>query len=85
MSSRDATVVDRPHMASTARLTPAERLVFHLLCDGLRNKQIADRLVISENTVRFHLKQVYAKLGVRSRAHAMARVGGRPLERVVSV
>lgn len=59
-------------------LTRAERAVFEWLCRGLANKQIAERLVISENTVRFHLKRVYAKLGVRSRAHAMARVGHAP-------
>lgn len=80
LSSRDAAHGDTPDVASTAKLTPAERLVFQLLCNGLRNKQIAYRLVISENTVRYHLKQVYAKLGVRSRAHAMARVSRVPLE-----
>ena len=84
MSSRDAAHVDRPDVASAARLTRSERRVFDLLCQGMRNKQIADRLVISENTVRYHLQQVYAKLGVRSRAHAMARVGGTPLEWAVS-
>jgi DNA-binding NarL/FixJ family response regulator len=84
LSSRDEAMIDRPDMASGAKLTPSERLVFQLLCKGLRNKQIAGLLVISENTVRYHLKQVYAKLGVRSRAHAMARVGGVPFEVVGS-
>lgn len=69
--------------ASAAKLTRSEQRVFDLLCRGLPNKQIADRLVISENTVRYHLKQVYAKLGVRSRAHAMAQVSGVRLERAV--
>jgi DNA-binding NarL/FixJ family response regulator len=67
-------------MASVAKLTRSERAVFQLLCKGLPNKRIAGHLVISENTVRFHLKQVYAKLGVRSRAHAMARISGVPME-----
>ena len=67
LSSRNAEPIHLP------RLTRSERAVFQLLCTGLPNKQIADRLVISQNTVRYHLKQVYSKLGVRSRAHAMAR------------
>lgn len=54
------------------RLTPHERLVYRLLCLGLTNKQIATQLVISENTVRFHLKALYAKLGVSSRIQAAA-------------
>ena len=53
-------------------MTRSERMVFLLLCNGLSNKQIADRLIVSENTVRFHLKRLYAKLGVRCRAHAVA-------------
>jgi len=63
-----------------AKLTRSERRVFLLLCNGLSNKQIADRLVVSENTVRFHLKQVYVKLGVRSRAHAVALGSGAPFD-----
>nr|WP_293241554.1 helix-turn-helix transcriptional regulator [Panacagrimonas sp.] len=76
LSSRDAATLEVPDVASAARLTRSERAVFQLLCTGLANKQIAERLGISENTVRYHLKQVYAKLGVRSRSHAVARVGG---------
>jgi DNA-binding NarL/FixJ family response regulator len=78
LSSRDAGHVHLPDVASSAKLTRSERAVFQLLCMGLPNKQIADRLVISQNTVRYHLKQVYAKLGVRSRAHAMARASSVP-------
>jgi DNA-binding NarL/FixJ family response regulator len=84
LSSREAGHVDVPDVASSARLTRSERAVFQLLCTGLPNKQIADRLVISQNTVRYHLKQVYAKLGVRSRAHAMARAGRVPLDLAAS-
>jgi DNA-binding NarL/FixJ family response regulator len=53
-------------------LTRREQVVYKLLCFGLTNKQIATQLVISENTVRFHLKALYSKLGVRSRIRAAA-------------
>jgi DNA-binding CsgD family transcriptional regulator len=65
---------DRP---AGARMTRSECRVFTLLCNGLSNRQIADQLVISENTVRFHLKSLYQKLGVRSRSHAVA-LGSEP-------
>ncbi|ANQ85632.1 LuxR family transcriptional regulator [Azoarcus olearius] len=52
-------------------LTSRELQVVQFACMGYLTKQIADRLHISEFTVRSYLKSVYAKLGVRSRA-AMA-------------
>ena len=48
-------------------LSPREREVITLLSDGLRNKQIAEKLFISEVTVRHHLSSVFGKLGVSSR------------------
>lgn len=69
-----------PELPAQAKLTRCERVVYLLLCNGLTNKQIANQLVISENTVRFHLKKMYAKLGVRSRVHAVAVGSGAPLE-----
>lgn len=57
---------------SESKLTRRERLVYTLLCNGLSNKQMATQLVISENTVRYHLKALYSKLGVSSRIQAMA-------------
>ena len=41
--------------------------VVHLVCMGLLTKQVAERLHISEFTVRSYLKTIYCKLGVRSR------------------
>ena len=61
-----------PAPPEPVRLTRREHLVYKLLCFGLTNKQIATQLVISENTVRFHVKALYAKLGVRSRIRAAA-------------
>lgn len=66
------------------RLTRREQLVYRLLCHGMTNKQIAAQLVISENTVRFHLKALYAKLGVRSRSRAAALGVGGPIDLAMS-
>jgi DNA-binding NarL/FixJ family response regulator len=48
-------------------LTRREIEVIAFICDGLTNQQIADRLFISETTVRHHLTSIFAKLGVRDR------------------
>jgi two-component system, NarL family, nitrate/nitrite response regulator NarL len=53
-------------------LTARELEVLSLLVDGLDQHDIAQRLVISEKTVAKHLEHVLAKLGVRSRAQAVA-------------
>lgn len=66
------------------RLTRQEHAVYRLLYHGLTNKQIATQLVVSENTVRFHLKALYAKLGVRSRMSAIALGTGVQAEIVLS-
>ena len=57
-------------------LTGRERQVLQLTAQGLANKQIAAELEISENTVKFHLSALYAKLGVTSRTEAV-RAGAR--------
>ena len=57
-------------------LTERERQVLQLTAEGLANKQIALSLEISENTVKFHLSSLYAKLGVTSRTEAV-RAGAR--------
>jgi DNA-binding NarL/FixJ family response regulator len=52
-------------------LTGRELEVLHLIRDGLRNKQIADRLSITESTVNFHIKNLVDKLGANDRTHAV--------------
>lgn len=53
-------------------LTPRELEVLGLIREGLRNKQIAGRLSISETTVNFHIKNLVQKLGANDRTHAVA-------------
>jgi two-component system nitrate/nitrite response regulator NarL len=55
-----------------AGLTPRERELLAALAGGLTNQQMASQLDISLNTVKFHLKNLYDKLGVGNRAQAVA-------------
>jgi DNA-binding NarL/FixJ family response regulator len=52
-------------------LTTRELEVLRLIRDGYRNKQIADRLLIAETTVSFHIKNLVSKLGANDRTHAV--------------
>ena len=55
------------------RLTNRELQIVQLICMGCITKQVADRLRISEFTVRSYLKTIYCKLGVRSRGAMVYR------------
>jgi DNA-binding NarL/FixJ family response regulator len=52
-------------------LTPREAQILFLVRDGLRNKQIASNLAISETTVSFHIKNIVEKLQASDRTHAL--------------
>jgi DNA-binding NarL/FixJ family response regulator len=52
--------------------TARERQVLQLICDGLANREIGERLHLSEETVKSHVRHILAKLQARSRAHAVA-------------
>jgi LuxR family maltose regulon positive regulatory protein len=54
-------------------LTRRETEVLRLIADGLKNQEIADRLVISLATVKRHVTNIYGKLGVSRRVQAIAR------------
>ena len=54
-------------------LSPRELEILRLLPSGLTAEEIASKLIISVNTVRSHLKNIYGKLDVHSRHEAVAR------------
>jgi DNA-binding CsgD family transcriptional regulator len=56
-----------PREASGAPLTPQEERVARLVAEGLSNNEVAARLVVSPKTVEGHLRNIFEKLGVRSR------------------
>lgn len=74
-----------PHIIETPRpqdqpqkqpLTAREREVLELLLDGISNREIAQRLVLSTNTVKKHVSNICSKLHVSSRTQAMAKAQG---------
>jgi two-component system, NarL family, response regulator LiaR len=53
-------------------LTDREKEILTLMVEGLSNNAIADRLIVSQSTVKFHVSNVLSKLGVTSRTEAVA-------------
>ncbi|MGZ6574590.1 MAG: response regulator transcription factor [Solirubrobacteraceae bacterium] len=70
----------RAHSAAAtnplAHLTPRQREVLHLLAQGLDNDLIAERLYISRNTVKAHVRTIYETLGVHNRVEAARTLAG---------
>lgn len=60
----------------TRRLSARQREVLRLVVAGYSNAQIAEELVISVNTVKFHVRTIFRELGIRSRVDAARRHGG---------
>lgn len=72
--SRSKTAMASPGSISIHELlTPRELEALQLLAEGLTYSEIASHLVISENTLKFHLKNVYSKLDVRNRTEAVLK------------
>lgn len=63
----------RPKGETLRDLTPREREILELVAHGLDNSDIADRLRLSEKTVRNHVSAIFDKMGVGTRAQAVAR------------
>ena len=60
----------RPKGQGAEGLSAREFAILELVASGLRNTEIASELTISPNTVKFHVRAVYAQLGVRNRVEA---------------
>lgn len=63
-------VRDQDRVASLG-LTARELEVLELMAEGMSNKELAERLFVSENTVKTHLSRVFDKLGARRRTQAV--------------
>lgn len=63
-----------PDDARTDGLTQREREVALLVADGLRSREVAERLTIAPQTVKSHLKTIFDKLGVRNRVELARRL-----------
>ena len=63
--------------AQVARLTQREQQIVALLGDGLSNQEIAEKLKLTENTIKHYMTPILQKLGVRNRTEAalIARTG----------
>jgi two-component system NarL family response regulator len=58
----------RPDEDALHNLTPREREVFHLASLGLKNAEIAERLVLSDKTIKTHLRNIYNKMDLSGKA-----------------
>ena len=66
--------------ADRDQLTPSERQIAQLAAEGMTNRQIAGRLVLTPKTVEWHLTRAYAKLGISSAAGSSRRSAAPPAE-----
>lgn len=71
-----------PHETRKESLTEREHQVISLIAEGLKNKQIAQRLFISETTVTHHLSSIFSKLAVSDRLELVIYAFGHDLARL---
>ena len=72
MAGRVLHDVDAGSMGAIEDLSPREREVLELMAQGLRNREIAERLFLSEATIKTHVRHLLEKLRLRNRAEAAA-------------
>jgi ATP/maltotriose-dependent transcriptional regulator MalT len=77
--ARQAGIRARTSESATSVLSPRELEVLGMVAQGLRNREIAAALYVAESTVKVHVRHILEKLGVRTRAEAVAH-----LERTLS-
>ena len=68
-----ATFVRDERKLEALGITPRELEILELIAEGLSNKEIAERVFVSENTVKTHSSRVFDKLGARRRTQAVQR------------
>jgi PAS domain S-box-containing protein len=71
-SDEEAVAAPTDERSSTARLTPRQLELLHLLADGLSARAIAERLTLQESTVRNHIHAILTALEARSQLEAVA-------------
>jgi DNA-binding CsgD family transcriptional regulator len=62
-----------PAKAKDVGITPREHEILTLIAEGLSNREIGERLFVSENTVKTHSSRIFDKLGVARRVQAVVR------------
>ncbi len=72
----DAGAAAEPGSETPVALTPRQLEIVQLIGQGLTNVAIAERLYLTEGTVKWHVKQILAKTGAANRAEALGRVLG---------
>ena len=69
------TYVPEPYRSTSVRLTRRQSEILGMICSGLSNKEIAQRLDVSVSTVKFHTGLILEALGVQNRQQAMSLCG----------
>jgi DNA-binding NarL/FixJ family response regulator len=70
---RLGTALRKPHRRPAEPLTERETEIVQMVCEGKGNRAIATRLRLSEGTIKSHLRNIYRKLKVQTRAEAAAQ------------
>lgn len=73
-------ITEMLHSTRPTQLTSREQNVLQCVHDGLINRQIAEKLGISHETVRWHLRRIYAKSGLRPRREGVSRLDSEELD-----
>jgi two-component system nitrate/nitrite response regulator NarL len=64
-------------IAETFSVSDRQQQVITLLCNGLSNREIAEKLGVTEGTIKIHVHAIFEKLGVRSRIELMIALADR--------